>query len=345
MFNKRALDIDPIARILTQTISSEKFGTMWSEKLASKPERLGIRRFTRSIAHWGEANLFIGSGEYGASCREETAPILKHKTCNSADLLRLKKMYLDTDTLSKVVPLRVLGSSKKSLDNFSENKSQKSTPPTNSFRRIIIVKNIVPNSGVTSILNQVYGGPLERLVYNANKKSSSLELFFVYPEDAKRFLEFGSSGMLVVNGRHLKLEWAGRSNSDLFDKIHPTVSKQLLREIEHYGSRRCLIFSKPVPGKIVRSDKKLFYPNPKVHFSRELDIEKIKQDFTAFGDIINVGPVISRKLCFSIQYTDIRSAIMAKRDCESEGSDMNIKYGSWSIWYGTDTADKPCPEL
>ena len=339
------MEIDPIARILTQTIGSETFGTMWSEKLANKTERLGIRRFTRSIAHWGEVNLLNGSGEYGASTREDTVPILKHKTCNSADLLRLKKMYLETDTLSKVVPLRVLGSSKKSLDNFSDHKLQKATPPTNSCCRIIIVKNIVPNSGVTSILNQVYGGPLERLVYNASKKSSTLELFFVYPEDAKRFLEYGSSGMLVVNGRHLKLEWAGRSNSDLFDRFHPAVSKQLLREIEHYGSRRCLIFSKPVPGKIVRSDKKLFYPNPKLHFSRELDIDKIKLDFTAFGDIINVGPVISRKLCFSIQYTDIRSAIIAKRQCETPGSDMNIKYASWSIWYGTDTADKPCPEL
>lgn len=327
MFNR--VELDPIARI------DSEYG--FSTKSSSKAERLGLRRFTKSLAHWGDGNLFEEVS------KEETVPMLAHKTCTSADLLRLKKLYIDTEVFSKAKPIPVLGSSKKSVDNFSSHKPQK-PKWSSACRRIIIVKNIVPNSGVNSVLSQVYGGPLERLVYKHNKKGPILELFFVYPQDAKRFFDSGDSGLLVVNGRKLKLQWAGRNNSDQIDKVHPSVSKNLLKEIELYGSRRCLIFSKTVPGKIVRSDKKLFYPNPKIHYS-ELDIERIKHDFAGFGDIVTIGPVISRKLCFSIHYADIRSAIMAKRDCESQGSEMNAKYHSWSIFYGTDPTDKPCPEV
>ncbi|KAG7662274.1 uncharacterized protein J8A68_004168 [[Candida] subhashii] len=205
-----------------------------------------------------------------------------------------------------------------------------------SKKRVIVLTNIINSMGINSVLQQVCGGPLEKII---SLPDGTIELYFIFPEHAKQFYTYGkATGLLMVNGQKLRVEWKDEGEGG----YHPQLSKALLTDIISNGCRRCLILSKVVPGKRLRNGDKMFYPEADIHYSQDLDIEEVRSDFSEFGYILDIGSVISRKLCFSIFYDDIRSAIFAKLELETIGSELNLKYKSWSVWYGKDITDRPC---
>ncbi|EGW32735.1 uncharacterized protein SPAPADRAFT_149868 [Spathaspora passalidarum NRRL Y-27907] len=233
-----------------------------------------------------------------------------------------------------------------SVENINQNnhsekllKTLTRKPHESSHRkRVVVLTNVDSSMGINSILQQVCGGPLEKVVQLNN---GHIELYFIFPEHAKQFYTYGrATGLLMVNGQRLRVEWWMNENENV--NYHPPISKPLLMEIIQHGCRRCLILAKEVRGKQLRSGDKMFYPEPTIHYSQDLNIEDVKADFGRFGKILDIGSVISRKLCFSIFYSDVRSAIFAMNEIETGGSDLNKKYRDWFIWYGKDVTDRAC---
>ncbi|RCK54509.1 Sporulation-specific protein 2 [Candida viswanathii] len=205
-----------------------------------------------------------------------------------------------------------------------------------SKKRCVVLSNINESMGLNSIIQQVCGGPLEKLVVLPNGK---IELYFIFPEHAKQFYTYGkATGLLMVNGIKLRVEWLNDENNP----VNFTLSKSLMTDILQNGCRRCLIISKNIPGKRIRNGDKMFYPEPDIHYSGNLNLDEIRADFVRFGKIMDIGSVISRKLCFSIFYFDIRCAILAKQELDLVGSELSKKYKDWSVWYGKDITDRAC---
>lgn len=203
-------------------------------------------------------------------------------------------------------------------------------------KRVLIFTGLPSCTGISSIISQVCCGPLEKIVATSDR----LELYYIFPEHAKEFHDYvNNTGLFRVNGNRLQMEWANKANTD--DSLAP-IPKLLLKEVTYGSARRILIFSKIVPQKTLRDPSAMHYPTARTHLSKDLDIELIKSDFSQFGQIIEFGSVISRKLCFSIHFHDVRSAIAAKNEVETPGSMLNVKYLGWSLWYGKDPTDKAC---
>lgn len=352
--------------------------SMWSDHTYSgKNEKVGIRRLaracTKSLSQWNSGVLNAEDERNDLSTRHSRNSYLSDRSILETDikklahvekkheheleLIRLRKLHFERpeskgDSLGKQ-QRRALGVTKPSLENMANNLVRESKSDTKmttrklldsyQARRVVVIKDITGMCGAKSVVSQICGGPLERIVFHEHKKDSTIELYFIFPEHAKKFYNYGTStGLLVLNGGFLSLEWANRTNTHDFEHYHPSVPKYLMNEISFYGARRCLIFSKSVPDKLTRHSYVMHYPSPRTHLSKDLDIEEIKKDFAAFGEIIDIASVISRKLCFCLNFADIRSAIIAKKECELEGSLFNSKYNNWSIWYGKDPTDRPC---
>lgn len=216
------------------------------------------------------------------------------------------------------------------------NRVRKPINEQTSKRRCVVLSNINESMGLNSILQQVCGGPLEKLVVLPNGK---IELYFIFPEHAKQFYTYGkATGLLMVNGIKLRVEWLNDENN----LINFNLPKSLMTDILQNGCRRCLIISRNIPGKRIRNGDKMFYPEPDIHYSGNLNLDEIRTDFVKFGKIIDIGSVISRKLCFSIFYYDIRCAILAKQELDQVGTELSKKYKDWSVWYGKDITDRAC---
>lgn len=263
------------------------------------------------------------------------------------------------------------------------------------YRRCVVLSNINETMSISAILQQVCGGPLEKIVRLPGNK---IELHFIFPLQAKLFHNFGRKNSLFkVNGISLNVAWSDRefcgdaetgveerlvrgvvgvesqrldcgeeathglecnlyrsTQNGLKPELSPssaaanmalghfTLPKWLSHEIVMNGCRRCLIISQVVAGKKLRTSDKMFYPEPEVHYSQDLHIYNLRRDFKQFGEIVDIGSVISRKLSFSVFYWDIRSAIKAKTEFERTGSSLNLKYKDWNIWYGKDITDRAC---
>ncbi|CUM66459.1 uncharacterized protein PRCAT00004123001 [Priceomyces carsonii] len=354
-------------------------GILEPDTVASE-EKVGIRKIakacTRTIAQWTESNNVSDkpcdsrSSKYEDERRNRDTiendfsriALLERKY--NEDLEKMKKLYLERfepgqnylQISLKRSKQKALNSSKSSLENIvtdSENKilheiklQNKPSLETLASRRIIVVKNIPPGAGINGFLAQVCGGPLERVVFHELRQFSTAELHFIFSEHARKFYSYGTdTGLLVLNGIHLRLEWADGTNTEDLDIIHPSIPRYLMNEIIDYGSRRCLIFSQVIPGKQIRHDKKLHYPNPETHFSRDLKVEDIRRTFSIYGELIDIASVISRKLCFSLHFADIRSAVIAKKECQTPGTEVNSKYGHWTVWFGNDHTDRPCLQV
>nr|WOG36219.1 uncharacterized protein [Candida metapsilosis] len=235
-------------------------------------------------------------------------------------------------------------------------------------KRCVVLSNLDSSMGINSVIQQVCGGPLEKVVRISNHR---VKLYFIFPQQAKQFYQYGSAtGLLKVNGTKLGVSWgdedycedssdkkaedvenynftfgnfkAKPSAKGSFLDPHLTLPRALYNDILTNGCRRCLIVSKLIVGKKIRPGDKMFYPEPEIHYSQELQIQNIRQDFEPFGEIMDIGSVISRKLSFSVFYYDIRSAIKAKSEFETVGTNLHHKYKEWAIWYGKDITDRAC---
>ncbi|KAL6933340.1 uncharacterized protein HGUI_02950 [Hanseniaspora guilliermondii] len=227
-------------------------------------------------------------------------------------------------------------------------------------RTVLIIRDVPAKIDIDSILQAVYCGPIEKIVKVLNPEDNNLikylELHFIKNQDAELFLKYSKSGNFLVNGQKLKCQWGTRfinevskkNFSKLEDLVYPEneqVYSQHGGSTIRTGARRCLILKKTnvepkndTNKKTIKNPYHLYSPN-----LAAFNINEVIKDFKVYGDIINISPVISRRLCISINYYDIRSAILAKEAFEKMNSIINKKYSNeWVVWYGKDVNDKPC---
>lgn len=321
------------------------FSSFLSEVPTSRSELQGFRRIakacSKTIGLWSEATL-INSRASMEEIELEVARQIKTAGHDNRkyDLKGLFDKRLD-DELAKLKEVSIDDLKRNSNSTLDGSKLKKLDH--SHFKRVVVLTNIPPNSGINSILSQVCGGPLEKVIYNSTSDISSVELYFIFPDHARRFHNYGSmSGMFIVNGWRLQSEWATQKNTE--NGSDALISKSVLNDVLH-GARRTLILAKVIPKKVNRSEKRMFYPDPVLHFSKDFQALDIRLDFLEFGEILEISPVISKRLCFCIHFADVRSAVKAKHECETDGTTMFLKYCDWTAWYGKDIADKLCPSV
>ncbi|SCU95541.1 LAME_0F12530g1_1 [Lachancea meyersii CBS 8951] len=212
--------------------------------------------------------------------------------------------------------------------------------------KVLQLCNLPKNCGLQSVLSQVAGGPLERVDVIIDPYDLSaitaVRLEFISAQCAQSFMRHGQARNLQINGHVLKPEWAPRLRSDHLNMSVVTGEEQmhdkvLNKKCDGSTPRRCIIIKKTGHKEHLRSRQMV--SRKLCHF----DVAELKRDFADFGEIAEVTPMISRKLCVSISYFDIRSAIDVMASYENPNTYMNKKYSrEWSINYGRDTTERPC---
>lgn len=224
---------------------------------------------------------------------------------------------------------------------------------SNNDKRVVIFQDLPRNTGIKNLLAQIHGGPLEKILYAYDDRLGAdriayVEIHFLFSSDANRFMHFSRYHLFKVNGIHLIPQWANKDVLELsnnsMEHIRQFVDLDKCKSIQNFdsvGARRCLIMKKYT--KKHRPICKELNPKSRIY---DLDIRQIKNDFNRFGHILDVSPLISRKICLQISFHDIRSAIEAMKSYETTNSFINDRYyRDWSIWYGKDIVDKPCIEV
>ena len=293
--------------------------------------------------------------------------------------------------------------------------------------KIIAITNIPKKMSISTLLSQLYGGPLRRIelvrkdnyqyyeddkLYEMNQSINwdevSIFLHFNEFEDAEKFYIYSKTGLFKVNDIHLKTVWIpemDESGNDVSnvdnnnecneDEYEDNESANVSEYSDKYISklmkgeekaRRVLVFKKPLNDKRRTSKfnntnnktvnnninnnnnnnmnnnntnstrKRNGYPDAGINYSEEFKIDEIKEDFGKYGKLVEVLPVVSRKLCFGLQYYDVKSAIKVKRiiqqpqqggvdisELDARDVPLRHKYEGWYIWYGRDPADKSVP--
>lgn len=206
--------------------------------------------------------------------------------------------------------------------------------------RVVVLSSIPAKTGVNSILSQVCGGPLEKIVYRELKKNPQMELHYLSAKLAINFLNYVlKTSLFVVNGQKLTAEWATTEFQDLLP-----LPSYISEEVDKYQASRVIVLSKAIPGKLNMASSRKVYPCPLENFL-DFNVESIKWDFVQLGGIVEIAPVISKKLCVSVQFSDIRSAILAMRSLNQKTSMLHLKYILWTAKYARDPVDRPCYAL
>ena len=212
-----------------------------------------------------------------------------------------------------------------------------STPESNPTE--IIISNIPEFTGVDSVLAQVRGGQLSRVSVPVSKYSSSplkfIVVTFCNPQDAKAFLEYGNTNLFKVNGMNVDVNWYFDEFKSPYNAWSGSVSTG---NSQNSKTTRCLILKKNEKKRIITKHG-VVVENGVIPF----DETTIEEDFSIFGNIQGITPVISRKLCISIHFMDILSAMRAMHSFRQHNSDIYKKYhNTWSMWYGVDVTARPC---
>ncbi|ODQ77796.1 hypothetical protein BABINDRAFT_40687, partial [Babjeviella inositovora NRRL Y-12698] len=213
--------------------------------------------------------------------------------------------------------------------------------------RVVLLSHLPKSTGAKTVLAAVCGGPLERIEMHG---TSTAELYFLKLGDAGNFMEYGSGGMFVINGANVQPSWQEKSIG-----IHQPVSMEIDHEMVVNGARRCLILKKLQTAPRSRSSLSASgnsryhvtashstpNQNTKGTLISEFSVDEALRDFSKYGTIVDISPVISRKLCFALHFADVRSAIAAKQEMELLDSSIGGKYKDWLVWYGKDPTDVP----
>lgn len=203
----------------------------------------------------------------------------------------------------------------------------------------VIISDIPDHTGLDSIISQVRGGQLSKLtIFNTKYSNDSLKFVvvtFCHPKDAEAFVEFGKTNLFKVNGIHVKVDW-------YFDEFKSPYNYWTESTTSSYHNNmkttRCLILKKNEKKKIVTKHG-VVVENGVIPF----DESTIEDDFSIFGNIQGITPVISRRVCISIHFMDILGAMRAMHSFSQRNSDIHKKYHySWSMWYGGDITARPC---
>ncbi|GMM37511.1 Ssp2 protein [Saccharomycopsis crataegensis] len=220
--------------------------------------------------------------------------------------------------------------------------------------REMILTGFPKNVNVNSILGFIAGGVIERIVPEIVKEGkdivvNNLYLCFTKAKDAEDFFNFSKTGLFVVCGENIKVRWTGSCKYRYCNEIPKIneLSSSFIESEVNIGACRCLIIKKLTNRCQKSKQRSAYYRNYGISrpYCDDFDIKEVEKDFSQYGEIVEITPAISRKLCVSIHYYDIRSAILAKKEKETTTSKLHAKYSDWAIWYGKDPADKPCIAL
>lgn len=201
----------------------------------------------------------------------------------------------------------------------------------------VVLKDVPENTGLESIISQIKGGPLKRItVVNDSDSGITTDtiLFeFLYLADAIEFMKYANTNMFKVNGIHHQFMWDDKHK---IDNQKSTCSLPI-EEMKEPRKTRCLILKSNYRKKVRRYNPKM--TNTILNF----DPEEVQTDFSIFGEIQALTPIISRRLCISIVFMDILDSIKAMECLQNPTTYMHKKYyKKWTIWYGPDLTDQPC---
>lgn len=207
----------------------------------------------------------------------------------------------------------------------------------NDLNTRICFQNIPNDTGITSIISQIAGGPLKQIkvTHNNDKKRTlkEVQIEFKNRMGAEAFMKYGCRSYFKINGLHLEPQWSLCHHSE---KSVPNFKVYNSEEVS-----RSLVL-KRYSDKLKKSSQCKEFNIPLY----PLNVCDIINDFSKFGKIISVVPVVSRKLCISIFYMDIQSSINAIEAYHKEGSPLFLKYSKvWLVWFGKDVSDIPSLEL
>ncbi|CUS20406.1 LAQU0S01e05886g1_1 [Lachancea quebecensis] len=219
--------------------------------------------------------------------------------------------------------------------------------PETGEERVVQILELPQGVGIQSLLSQVYGGPLEKVHVSKDSRDTltkGVQLHFLFNEDAKSFISYGLSNNFRINGFIVKPQWAPKSTCSLSNMNFGEVKDMVTTNAstgrqEGTRTRRCIVVKKTGCTKSPRSRQ--------LHSNRQslcsFDFKDLRKDFEQFGEIAEISPMISRKLCVSVSFYDIRSAINALESFEKPDSFMHKKYNQdWTMAYGRDTTDRAC---
>jgi hypothetical protein len=224
----------------------------------------------------------------------------------------------------------------------------------------VIYLSSVPSSvGLSSIIAQVSGGPLEKIISKPDPSMPNMaiiELHFLHSGSAQRFYRFASSGRLRINGR------VYYPQKQLRGPVPPRAEK--VKEAMLYGGAcRCVVLmmrenidqGQTHGRSVVKSDLQVRRPDfgksdiegkpPRSPVTLEFTIDDIKGTFGTLGRIIQISPMARKRVTICIQYADTKSAISAtEMFVESVDHPLWQKfYKRWGIAYGLDPTDRTCP--
>ncbi|ORZ13192.1 hypothetical protein BCR42DRAFT_493262 [Absidia repens] len=169
--------------------------------------------------------------------------------------------------------------------------------------RTIYLGNIHPDTTCEDICNVVRGGILSQIRYMVDKHIAFL--VFVDPMQALQFFNQSNYYGMVIKSRQLKIGW-GKPCS---------LSGNVIQAVHNGGSRNVYLGN--------------------MEGDESMSEEKLKQDFSEYGDIELVN-TLKEKNCAFINFTSIAAAIRA-----IEGIRTKEEYKRFRINYGKDRCGNP----
>lgn len=285
---------------------------------------------TRSNQAWAEARKTVR----GEMAQDEA--LLRRE--RKKQLLRKERAMWEKEkeALAEFTELTISETNLEPLESTnSTSKTRKSSqPPLDCLRAVALTGKFVTGN-IPQILAQMCGGGLEKVVYDGKKPL--LQVHFLKRQAAENFFNYAQTGLFIVNGRKLKCKWLHELSHSPRPKALPDY---VTYEIKCNGASRVLVLARVVSVPAVLSDIPR-RPQPEKHF-QELNVEQVKWDLVQLGGIVDVVPLISRKVGIAVHFSDIRSAVLAMRAIKLKSSILHSKYYSWEVKYGKDPVDKPC---
>lgn len=199
--------------------------------------------------------------------------------------------------------------------------------------RSVYFSKIPSTVGLSSIIAQSSGGPLERIeMKEESRETVTIELHFLHPANSTSFFNYATTGRFVVNGQSY---YPYRNHSHNYN----IKSRAVLEEMLYKGARRCLTLK--LNNKLEHKKQQATATNYNINLGLSLDW--IKRKFEKLGPIVSIQPMVTAMATISIQYTDVRSAIKAKELFDKKQDDWAKFHARWTLKYGKDPVDKTCP--
>lgn len=231
-----------------------------------------------------------------------------------------------------------------------------------SSRRCIVLSGFPKGTPNTSIISLVRGGAIEKLTF-LNGEAEQMEqdicsevrksllsgsikypvmiLSFLYPADASRFMEYvNDKSLLKFHNKPLSAHWAHDNSLQFSVGYH--LAPHIAQEIDANHASRYVILSRSSRKTIIDIPHGHRHPQAYSCFSTTFNCNALKTDFAQFGQIIEVVPLLDKKLAISLQFADIRSAILVMHTFKSKTSVLRSKYSLWTLRYLPDIANYPC---